>query len=591
MSTSLPSVRTTPRDIWRLLAAYLAPQRGHVVLLAALLLAGTGIQLASPLVVRAFIDRAQAGSALRTLLVVAVLYILTAFAAQAIRLAETWAAETIGWTATNNLRADLADHVLRLDMGFHNRVTPGSLIERVDGDVFTLGNFFSRFVVNLVGNVLLTIGVVVLLFRIDWRIGLTVASSATVTFVTLTALANVNARRYAASRQTMADLMGFLEERIGGTEDLRSAGATDYVMLRNHEHARAYYQKHMPAVVFGSLPYSLSQLLSAIGMAVALGVAGALYREGEVTLGTVFVVFQFATALVTPIEEVSRQLQDFQQASASIGRVRALQAVTPAIEEGRGLPIPAGPVAVAFENVTFGYVPDEPIVHDIAFTIPPRRVLGVVGRTGSGKTTLTRLLVRFYDPDRGAIRIGGVDLRDVATADLRHRIALVTQDIQLFRATLRDNLTLFDPAIPDQRIVEALERLGLGDWLASLEDGLDTMMAAGGGGLSGGEAQLLAFTRVFLRDPDVVILDEASSRLDPATEARLERAIDTLLAGRTAIVIAHRLATLERADDILVMADGQIAEHDERRRLAADPESRYAGLLRANRHEAGREAS
>ncbi|MGB3327469.1 MAG: ABC transporter ATP-binding protein [Thermomicrobiales bacterium] len=582
MSTHLPTVRTTPRDIWRLLAAYLRPQRRLVAVLAALLLASTAIQLVSPLVIRAFIDRAQAGSALSTLIVVAVIYILTAFAAQAIGLGETWAAETIGWTATNALRVDLAQHVLRLDMGFHNRFTPGNLIERVDGDVFTLGNFFSRFVVNVVGNLLLAIGVVTLLFRIDWRIGATVAVFSAITFAVLVILANANAKRFAASRQAMADLMGFLEERIGGTEDLRSAGATDYVMRRNHEHARTFYQKQKPAVIFGSLPFSLSQLLSVIGMAAALGVAGTLYRDGEVTLGTVFVVFQFTTVLVNPIEEISRQLRDFQQAAASIGRVRALQAVEPAIGEGGSMPIPAGPVAVTFDDVTFGYVREEPTIRNVSFTIAPQRVLGVVGRTGSGKTTLTRLLVRFYDPDQGAIRVGGIDLRDAATSDLRTRIALVTQEIQLFRATVRDNLTLFDHAIPDARIVAALERLGLGDWLASLDDGLDTMLVASGGGLSAGEAQLLVFTRVFLRDPDVVILDEASSRLDPATEARLERAIDTLLAGRTAVVIAHRLATLERADDILVMAQGEVVEHGDRASLAANPESLFAGLLRAN---------
>jgi len=584
MSTSLPGVRTTPRDIWRLLAVYLRPQRGRVALLAMLLVASTGIQLASPLVIRAFIDRAQAGSALSTLLLVAAIYIAAAFAAQAIGLGETWVAETIGWTATNALRADLAAHVLRLDMGFHNRVTPGNLIERVDGDIFTLGNFFSRFVVNLIGNLLLTIGVVALLLRIDWRIGATVAAFSAITFAALMLLANANAPRFAASRGAMADLMGFLEERIGGTEDLRSAGATAYVMRRNDEYARAYHRKQKPAVVYGGLPFAISQLLSVAGMAAALGVAGTLYRDGEVTLGTVFVVFQFTTVLVSPIEEISRQLRDFQQASASIGRVRALQAVAPKIDEGGHARIPAGPVDVTFDDVTFGYVAEEPTIRDVSFTIAPQRVLGVVGRTGSGKTTLTRLLVRFYDPDQGAVRIGGVDLRDAATADLRQRIALVTQEVQLFRASVRDNLTLFDGSVPDARITEALERLGLGEWLASLDSGLDTMMASSGGGLSAGEAQLLAFARVFLRDPDVVILDEASSRLDPATEARLERAIDTLLAGRTAIVIAHRLATLERADEILVMAGGEVVERGDRLALAADPMSAYAGLLRANRH-------
>ncbi|MGC4108331.1 MAG: ABC transporter ATP-binding protein [Thermomicrobiales bacterium] len=584
MSASLP-LRTTPRDLWRLLAVYLKPQRSRVALLAVLLLAGTGIQLVSPLVIRAFIDRAQDGSPLGTLLIVAAIFIGTAFAGQAIRLVETWAAQTVSWTATNALRVDLARHVLRLDMGFHNRFTPGNLIERVDGDVFTLGNFFSRFVINVIGNLLLAIGVVVLLFRIDWRIGLTVGVFSMVTLVTLLSLASANARRFAASRQAKAELMGFLEERIGGTEDLRSSGATAYVMRRNDEHARTYYQKQKPAAIYGTLPFSLSQLLSVIGMAAALGVAAMLYRDGAVTLGTVFVVFQFTTALTAPIEEISRQLQDFQLASASIGRIRELEAIQPKIDDGGSTPVPAGPLAVEFDHVTFGYVEAEPTVRDVTFSIPPKRVLGVVGRTGSGKTTLTRLLVRFYDPDQGAIRIGGVDLRDAAVADLRVRIALVTQEIQLFRATVRENLTLFDPTIPDARIAAALDQLGLGEWLAGLDDGLDTMMAAGGGGLSAGEAQLLAFTRVFLRDPDVVILDEASSRLDPATEAKLERAIDMLLAGRTAVVIAHRLATLERADDILVMADGEVIEHGDRATLAATPGSHYAALLTANRRE------
>lgn len=582
-STATPP-EAPPRDLWRLLVRYLKPQRNRVILLALLLVASTGIQLASPLVIRAFIDRALDGSTLGTLLLIAGLFILTAVAAQAISLVETWTAETIGWTATNELRVDLARHVLSLDMGFHNRFTPGNLIERVDGDVFTLGNFFSRFVVNLVGNLLLTVGVVALLFRIDWRIGLTVSIFSAITFIVLIWLGQANSARFAASRQAMADLMGFLEERIGGTEDIRSAGATEYVMRRNHEHARAYYQKQKPAVIFGGFPFAISQLLSVLGMAAALGVAGTLYHDGEITLGTVFIVFQFTTLLVAPIEEISRQLRDFQQASASISRVRALQAIQPALDERGSTPIPSGPLAVTFDDVTFGYVPEDPTVRDLSFTIAPQRVLGVVGRTGSGKTTLTRLLVRFYDPDQGAVRIGGVNLRDASTHDLRHRIAMVTQEIQLFRATVRDNLTLFDRTIPDTRILEALDTLGLGDWLRSLDDGLDTMLASGGGGLSAGEAQLLAFTRVFLRDPDVVILDEASSRLDPATEARLERAIDTLLHGRTAIVIAHRLATLERADDILVMAHGEIAELGDRLTLAADPTSHYARLLQSGQH-------
>jgi ATP-binding cassette, subfamily B, bacterial len=574
-------VRTTPREYWRLLAVYLKPQRARTALLGLFLVLSISIQLGSPVLLRRFIDRAEAGATLRTLVILASLYIGAAILVQVIRLGETWTAEYVGWTATNNLRADLAHHVLDLDMAFHNQHTPGALIERVDGDVFTLGNFFSRFIINIIGNVLLTIGVILILLRIDWKIGVAIAVAAVVTIGMLMLIGRWNAPRFAASRQAMADIMGFLEERISGTEDIRSAGATEYVMRRNHEYARAYAEKHTKAMLFGGLSFASSQLLSVLGMVAALAVAANLYREGEITIGTVFVVFQFTQILITPVEEISRQLRDFQLASASIGRIRQLQQIQPTITDGVGTPIPPGPLAIDLDHVTFGYVPEEPTLRDVTIHLAPKRVLGVVGRTGSGKSTITRLLVRFYDPDQGSVRLGGVDLRDVTMADLRERVALVTQEIQLFRATVRDNLTLFDHTIPDARIIGALETLGLGQWLATLEQGLDTMLDSGGGGVSAGEAQLLAFTRVFLRDPDVVILDEASSRLDPATEARLERAIDTLLAGRTAIVIAHRLATIERADEVLVMAHGEVVEHGDRIVLANDPDSRFAEMLRS----------
>jgi ABC-type multidrug transport system fused ATPase/permease subunit len=204
--------------------------------------------------------------------------------------------------------------------------------------------------------------------------------------------------------------------------------------------------------------------------------------------------------------------------------------------------------------------------------------LGVVGRTGAGKTTLTRLIPRLYDPGSGAVRLGGVDLRSVSLQGVRSRVGVVTQDVQLFNASLRDNLTLFDDAVPDAEIVRVLETLGLGDWLRALPHGLDTVVS--GGGLSAGQAQVLACARIFLRDPDVVILDEASSRLDPATERLVHEALMRLLDGRTGIVVAHRLATIDFVDDILVLEDGRALEYGPRVALAADPGSRYADLLR-----------
>jgi ABC-type multidrug transport system fused ATPase/permease subunit len=230
-------------------------------------------------------------------------------------------------------------------------------------------------------------------------------------------------------------------------------------------------------------------------------------------------------------------------------------------------------------------VEDAPVLRNINVTLQPGRVLGVVGRTGSGKTTLIRLLLRFYDPLAGVVRLGGVDLREVRLAEVRSRIGLVTQEVHLFHASVRDNLTLFDDSVPDERICAVLETLDLVSWLRELPRGLDTPLGPGGVGLSAGEAQVLACARILLRDPDLVILDEPSSRLDLATDRLVHTAFARLFEGRTGIIVAHRLATIDYADDILVLEDGQVREYGPRLALVADPTSRFAELLRVATEE------
>jgi ABC-type multidrug transport system fused ATPase/permease subunit len=217
--------------------------------------------------------------------------------------------------------------------------------------------------------------------------------------------------------------------------------------------------------------------------------------------------------------------------------------------------------------------------------VAPGAVLGLLGRTGSGKTTLARLLLRLYDPSCGEIRVGDVAIRATGLHDLRRHVGIVTQDVQLFNATVRDNLAFFNRSISDERIIQSLDELGLGSWYRTLPYGLDTELESGGGGLSAGEAQLLAFVRLFLADPGLVILDEATARLDPATEQLIEQAVSKLLRNRTGIVIAHRLPTVERADEILILENGSILEHGRREHLASDATSHFAGLLRTGLHE------
>jgi ATP-binding cassette subfamily B protein len=300
-----------------------------------------------------------------------------------------------------------------------------------------------------------------------------------------------------------------------------------------------------------SLSAGATTLTFAMGTALAYVVGGTLYRSGAVTVGTVYLVVNYSWLVTQPLALLSQQFQDVQEAGASLGRIQTLLNTQSVIRDSAApMPLPHGPLQVDVEHVSFSYVPDVPVLQDVSFTVRAGRVLGLLGHTGSGKTTVTRLLLRLYDPTHGTLRLGGVDLQSTRQAELRARVGLVTQAVQLFQGTVRDNLTFFDSAIPDARILDALHALGLGPWYQALPAGLDTVVTSGGSGFSAGEAQVLAFTRVFLKDPGLVILDEASSRLDPATERRIDRAVEALLRGRSGITVAHRLASAQRADDI-----------------------------------------
>jgi ABC-type multidrug transport system fused ATPase/permease subunit len=275
---------------------------------------------------------------------------------------------------------------------------------------------------------------------------------------------------------------------------------------------------------------------------------------------------------------MTQELQELQKAASGIVRIDQLRHLGSSIADGSE-DLPAGPLSIEFDHVSFSYE-DRGVLDDVSFTLTPGKSLGLLGRTGGGKTTITRLIARLYDPDRGVVRVGGHDLRSLRFESLRRSVGVVTQDVQLFQASVRDNLTFFAER-PDEDILAVLERVGLGPWIRRL--GLDTELGAGGQGLSAGEQQLLAFARVFLQDPGVVILDEPSSRLDPVTEMLLATATERLYAGRTVVIIAHRLETVRLADEIMVVDEGRIVEHGPRQTLAADPSTRYAALLATGR--------
>ena len=581
----MSSATSSHRLNWHLLVRYLRPYRWQMLLLAGILAATIATQLATPLVASRFIDAATGGGAMETLVGLALLTIVLALLGQGIAIAETWVAERISWGATNTLREDLAAHLLHLDSSFHHAHTPGELIERVDGDVGTLERFFSRFTVYVIGNALLMVGILALLYAVDWRIGLGLTLFVVIALATMLWLRAVATPFSAAERQAGADFYGFLGEYLAGLEDIRASGARAFVLRRCAELMRRWLAARKRAQMRGYSMVATSQGLFGLGMAFALAVSALLYRDGALTIGAVFLVFRYTEMLRQPTEQIRNEVQDLQQAGASLGRIESLLSQQSRLTDGPEDHLPAGPLAVDVDQVWFGYEPGTPVLRGVTLHLAPQRVLGILGRTGSGKTTLTRLLPRVYDPDAGGVRLGGIDLRTVSVAAVRSRVGLVTQEAHLFDASVRDNLTLFDDSVPDERLADILASLGLGLWLQSLPAGLDTVLGVGGRGLSAGQTQVLACARLLLRDPDVVILDEPSSKLDPATERLVHRAFGRLLAGRTGIIVAHRLATIALADDILILEQGEVLECGPRLTLAMDSTSHYAALLRVTAGE------
>lgn len=578
---------TRERSSARLLGAYLVPHRRAVAGLAVALLGATALPLLNPQLLRAFVDDAIAGSTTGRLLLIAGAYLAIALAGQAVQLVATYLGSKVAWTSTNALREDLVAHVLELDMGFHGCHTAGELIERVDGDVFALGEVVSKMLFQLLGSGLLLVGAVVAVGREDGRFAAVLGG-----FLVVTAVLVARFQRYAlpaatADREAEAQLIGNVEERLAGADEIRALGATDHVLRRFEEVSHTAFRAALSyeRTSGGLLAITNFAFSMATAALLVLGVMG--LRNGALTVGTVVLLFQYTMLVRQPLRQVVSQFKELQKAAAGATRVvELLKTESPIDEPHPGVALPSGDgLEVRFEAVSFAYDPSEPVLRDIDLVVAPGRSLGLVGRTGSGKSTLARLLLRLYDPTGGRVVVGGIDLREVAPIDRRSRLAIVTQDVQLFGASVRDNLTLFQGRgeVGDEKLLDVIDRLGLRPWLDSLDDGLDSVLGPGGSGVSAGEAQLLAFARVFLADPSVVVLDEATSRLDPATEELIERAIAELLVGRTAVVIAHRLSSLERVDDIAVIDGGRVIEHGLRAELAADAATRFGALLALSR--------
>ncbi|WP_246469322.1 ABC transporter ATP-binding protein [Cohnella nanjingensis] len=567
------------------LLQYLRPVKWRMLLLMLMLLVMTGLQLVNPQIVQRFIDAATGSGTVSSLLGLAGMYLVVAVLNQLFTVSVDYLGNDVSWRATNRIRANLLKHVLRLDMRFHNVKTPGEMIERIDGDVTHMSNFFALFIAKIVGSFALLAGILGYMYTYNWPIALTMTAFTCLSVGVMFAIRDMGVKASQSERQANAALFSLIEERIAGIEDVQANGGVPRLMNRYHRAMRAVFLAGRRAWMLRVMPWNITVVMFTIAVTVVLMISVRLYLKEEITLGTLFLFFQYTQMLNDPIEQLGDQLQEFQKAKSGMRRSQELLSLRSEIADGDEDELPDGPLSVSFERVNFSYNEDQRILHDISFELKPGERLGLIGRTGSGKSSISRLLLRLYNLDSGVIRVGGKDIRSMRLEALYRRVGMVTQDVQLFDGTLRDNLTLFNPHLSDEEILETTGRLGLRPWIEAMPAGLDARLSAGGASLSAGEAQLFALTRVFLTQPSLVILDEPSSRLDAATEAALQTAVDQLLEQSTGIVIAHRLSTLDQVDKIMVLRQGRIVEFGDRTALAQDASSEYAQLLRTNRQE------
>ncbi|RKN07409.1 ABC transporter ATP-binding protein [Streptomyces radicis] len=567
----------------RLALRYLAARRGALTALGALLLLSTAMAVVTPQLLRRFIDRAAESADTSSLASLAAAFMALAVLTELLLVAGDVLAARVAWSATNELRVDLTRHVLGLDLAFSERHSGGELIERIDGDVGKLANFFSRMFLLIVSNSLLLLGIGVALAVQDWRVGLCYAPLVVGAVLLLRRLVGGAVPASAEHRAATARLLGHLAERLGGLEDIGPNGARDHVRRGFWAHAARLLTAARGSAALGVRWPAAAQGLASFGLLLAVLVGALLLVSGQTTVGGAYVFVAYAGMLQMPLLHIAHQVHDLEEALAALGRVGELFAERGAVPDGPGRlrRTAARGMAVELAEVSFGYGDGAFALRGVSLRLAPGERLAVLGRTGAGKSTLTKLLFRLADPDAGRILFDGQDLRGLSVDSVRRQVGLVTQEVWIFHATVRENVAVFDPGVPDEDIRRALCEVGLGDWLERLPHGLDTVLGSGGVGHSAGEAQLLAFARVLIVDPGLVVLDEASSRLDPAGRRAFRAAAERLLAGRTAVVIAHQVEAARTADRILVLRDGEVLELGRREALLADPGSEFGRRWRA----------
>jgi ABC-type multidrug transport system fused ATPase/permease subunit len=549
------------------LARLARPYRGRAALAIVSLLAAVATALAPPYLAKLAIDDGIRGGDLDLLTIVVAAFLgagLLNWGASAVQLYFTaWVGERV----LADLREKLFAHLQRLSLGFYERNRAGAVISRLTNDVEALDQLVTEGVTTLLQNTLTLTGSAIILFLLDWRLALATLAVFPLMSIATSIFRRRSARAYARVREHLGSVTATLQEDVSGMRVVQAFTREE----RNEQNFqgvnRAYRSANYETVVLNAYYFPFVDFLSSAATAVVLGFGGYLVFDGSLTIGTLFAFIGYLTNFFDPVQQLSQLYNTFLAAVAALDKIIDVMDEEPEVVDRPGAKeLPAIDGRVAFERVHFGYGNGPDVLHEIDLEVEPGTTVALVGHTGAGKSTMAKLLARFYDPREGRITIDGHDLRDVTQESLRRQLGIVPQEGFLFAGTVRENIAFGRPDASAEEIAAAARAVGAHEFIMKLEDGYETEVGERGARLSLGQRQLVAFARALLADPRILILDEATSSVDIGTERRIAAALGRLLAGRTAFVIAHRLSTIRNADLIVVLEHGRIVEqgtHDE----------------------------
>ena len=563
------------------LLPYLAEDRRRLLLSLVLLLPLAGAAAVQPLLVGqaiavlrgeptlGWLQALPVGQALRLLVLALLGAVLVRLALQGL---QSFNVQAVGQRLTARIRDDLFAHAMALSLRFHDRTPVGKLLTRLTSDVDALAEVFGSGAVGVLADLVTLLVIAVTMLSIEWRLGLLLLAAQVPVVLGMLWLQRRYRRANYRVREELSQLNADLQENLQGLEVVQMFRREAVNSSRFAVTTDRYRNAVTGTILYDSAISAMIEWVALVAVAAVLALGGTMVTRGLLGLGTLTTFILFSQRLFDPLRQLAERFTQIQGGLTAVERIGELLEQPVEIRDRPTALAPAATPAhegageVVFENVSFAYRPDEPILSDLSFRISPGEHVALVGPTGSGKTTVIRLLCRLYEPQAGRILLDGVDIRELPQASLRQRLGVVLQDTFLFSGSVADNLRL-DADIPSERLRQLVADLGLEPLLARLPDGLATELRERGGNLSSGERQLLAVARVAMRNPTVLVMDEATAFMDPSTEATLQRDLDRLLQQRTAIVIAHRLATVEAADRILVLRRGQLVEQGNHRQL------------------------